>query len=263
MSDKRGRGIQSIEVGGRLLVVLAEADAPLMLREAAERARMTSGQAHAYLVSYRALGLVEQDPATQRYQLGPFALRLGIARLRRQEPLRIIWDAVPAFAESIDLMVTMSIWTESGPIILRLHEAPFQIYSNIRSGARYSLAGTATGRLFAALLPRETIEPVFEAERRRLPRNNERGPAFASFLRSLAEVRRERCSITEGDPVPDISAIAVPVFDLNDQLVAALTVIGRRGIVDCRPQGRHRRATSEFAEQLSLRLGHRPQIVRP
>jgi DNA-binding IclR family transcriptional regulator len=257
MTKKPGRGVQSIEVGGRLLNTLASSERPLMLRDLAQFADLTSGQAHAYLVSFRALGLVEQDPATGRYQLGPFALKLGLARLRRCEPLQIIWDAVPAFAESVNLMVTMSIWTEYGPMVLRLHEAPFQVYSNIRAGARYSLTNTATGRLFAALMPATITEPVLRAELERTDATNAaEGVAYADYIRGLDQIRVDKCACTEGRPVPDISAIAAPVFDLNDQLVAVVTVMGRRGLVECGPDGRHRRAVVEFVAQLSAQLGH-------
>jgi len=256
MANKTGRGVQSIEVGGRLLQVLAKAKVPLMLRELAGHASLTPGQAHAYLVSFRALGLVEQEPSTQRYQLGPFALTLGLARLRRSESLQIVWNAVPKLAETVRLMVTMSIWSECGPIILRLHEAEYQIYSNIRSGARYALTTTATGRLFAALMPPGCVEPLVKAELRQARRTDQDVPTLLQYLQMLEPIRREMCSVTEGSPVPDISAIAVPIFDLNDQLVAAITLIGRRGVLECQPGGRHRCAVTEFASDLSAQLGY-------
>jgi DNA-binding IclR family transcriptional regulator len=62
---------------------------PLMLRDIAAGAKVTPAQAHAYLVSFRKLGLVEQDVASNHYQLGPFALQLGLARLRSFNPLRV------------------------------------------------------------------------------------------------------------------------------------------------------------------------------
>ena len=72
---KAQRGIQSIEVGGRLLAVLVDAAKPLTLRDLAQKAGMTSAKAHPYLVSFGKLGLVEQDAVTGRYGLGPFALQ--------------------------------------------------------------------------------------------------------------------------------------------------------------------------------------------
>ncbi len=256
-AQQAGRGVQSITVGGRLLDGLVRAEGPLMLRELAERAGLTAGQAHAYLVSFRALGLVEQDPATGLYRLGPYALTLGLARLRRHDPLAVIWEAVPAFADAVQLMVTMSIWTDAGPVILRLHEAPFQIYSNIRTGARYSLTQTATGRLFAALMPPKVIQPLVAAEQR-AARKAGVGELVEKkdYAAAIALIRKQGCSQTEGSPVPDISAIAAPVYDLNEQIVAAITLIGRRGLVSCGPGGAHRKAVVDFARTLSTQLGY-------
>jgi DNA-binding IclR family transcriptional regulator len=258
--QRSGRGVQSIEVGGRLHDALVQAQGPLMLRDLAERAALTAGQAHAYLVSFRTLGLVEQDAATGLYRLGPYALTLGLARLRWHDPLAVIWESVPAFAESLHLMVTMSIWTDAGPVILRLHEAPFQIYSNIRTGARYSLTQTATGRLFAALMPIDVVQPLVEAE---LTEARKAGVpdlvAAADYQEALTLIRAEGCSQTEGSPVPDISAIAAPVYDLNEQIVAAITLIGRRGRVACQPGGEHREAVLGFVNHLSQRLGYPTQ----
>ena len=48
---KERRGIQSIEVGGQLLLALAENGRPMSLGDLAKAARMPSGKAHPYLVS--------------------------------------------------------------------------------------------------------------------------------------------------------------------------------------------------------------------
>jgi DNA-binding IclR family transcriptional regulator len=252
-----GRGVQSVDVAGRLLRVLASASGPLMLKDIASGAELPPGQAHAYLVSFRNMALVEQDAATGKYHLGPFALRLGLARVRHYEPLQIIWDAVPAFAEAADLMVTMSIWSEHGPVIMRVYEAPFQIYSNIRTGAVYSLTTTATGRLFAAFSPPAVVEPLVKEE---LRKSRQAGDAerqsLAEYRVALEKIRREHCSWTEGRPVPGISAVSAPVFDLNEQLVAAITIIGPKTAIDCTPNGRQRLELLTFTKDLSARLGY-------
>jgi hypothetical protein len=52
--DVTGRGVQSAEVGGRILVAMVQAGRPLMLRDLAGGADVTPAQAAAYLVSFRA-----------------------------------------------------------------------------------------------------------------------------------------------------------------------------------------------------------------
>jgi DNA-binding IclR family transcriptional regulator len=76
------------------------------------------------------------------------------------------------------------------------------------------------------------------------------------FAAMLAQIRAEGVSRTEGSPVPEISAIAAPVYDLNEQVVAAITLIGRRGRLECGPGGVHREALLKFVSDLSQQLGY-------
>src|SRR3954471_18530610 len=71
-------GIQSIEIGVRLLDVLAAASGPMTLRDLASGAGMSSSKARRYLVSLIKCGIVQQELATSRYDLGEMALRLGL-----------------------------------------------------------------------------------------------------------------------------------------------------------------------------------------
>ena len=61
---------------------MVAAGRPLMLRDIAAGAGITPAQAHAYLVSYRKVNVVEQIDGSGLYQLGRFALQLGLARMR-------------------------------------------------------------------------------------------------------------------------------------------------------------------------------------
>ena len=58
--ESEPRGIQTIEVGGRLLLALAHHGQPLALKDLAQAAAMSPGKAHPYLVSFIKLGLVER-----------------------------------------------------------------------------------------------------------------------------------------------------------------------------------------------------------
>ncbi len=90
--DKERAGIQSVEVGFALLEALARSRGPLMLRDLAASAGMSAAKAHRYLVSFQRLGLVAQDPRNARYDLGPAALKLGLASLSRLDAVQA-WRA--------------------------------------------------------------------------------------------------------------------------------------------------------------------------
>jgi hypothetical protein len=50
---------------------------------------MSAAKAHPYLVSFGKLGLIEQDPQSGRYGLGPLAMQLGLISLQQYDPVRL------------------------------------------------------------------------------------------------------------------------------------------------------------------------------
>src|SRR3954451_16344397 len=98
---KERAGIQSVEVGFALLDVLSKAEGPLMLRDLAGAAGMSAAKAHRYLVSFQRLQLVVQDPASTRYDLGPAALKLGLASLSRLDAVKLARQRVAVLVEPI------------------------------------------------------------------------------------------------------------------------------------------------------------------
>ena len=80
--DLEGKhGVQSLEVGMSLLKAMVAGQQAMMLKDIAAAADMPASKAHRYLVSLIRSGLVEQDPLSSRYTLGPFALNLGLVAL--------------------------------------------------------------------------------------------------------------------------------------------------------------------------------------
>jgi DNA-binding IclR family transcriptional regulator len=247
-TGKPQRGVQSLETGGAILRAMAQAGEPVKLRDLAEAVGTAPSQLHPYLVSLRAIGLVEQ---TDRglYALGPFALELGLVRLRGQDVWRETMRRLPDLAETVQLMVAVSVWGVHGPVIVQVHESPARIHANVRVGGMFSLTGTATGRLFAALMPRECVDPLLAEE---LP-----DPASqAAFRAGLAAVAAQGHATTIDRPIPGVSAVAAPVFDFTGGMQLAVTVIGPTALIDVAPEGRAVRAVLEFTGRLSRDLGY-------
>jgi len=258
MTDVAGRGVQSIEVGGRVLSVLAVARRPLMLRDIAVGADLTPAQAHAYLLSFRKIGLVEQTTPSGLYQLGPFALQLGLARLRSVNALRLAGDAVVELANELGLMVTVTVWGSFGATIVQVQEGTDQIHANVRAGAVYSLIGTATGRVFAAFLPPSVVAAHLQAERRDRARRKRVGEMAdeRAHTDAVATVRRLGYATTEGSPIPGVNALSAPVFDHTRQIQLAVTIIGPADIVEVGPQGPLAARLLAFTHDLSAQLGY-------
>src|SRR5438309_3548337 len=94
--EREQRGIQSVEVGGQLLLALVHSGRPMALKDLAREAGMTPAKAHPYLVSFGKLGLIEQTSASGHYGLGALAMQLGLISLQQFDPVRL---ATPRLAE--------------------------------------------------------------------------------------------------------------------------------------------------------------------
>lgn len=252
MEEKESRGIQSIEVGGRLLRALVHLGRPAPLKDLAREADMTAAKAHPYLVSFGKLGLIAQDPATGHYGLGSLALQMGLISLQQVDPIRLASAELPSLARAIGQTVGIAIWGNRGPTFVRLEEGPTAVHVNMRHGTVVSVQGTASGRLFAAFAPREQ---VLEALRLESGRKTARlDPALEA---QLGRIREQRfASITNGT-VAGITAIAAPVFDGFGQMVLALTAIGPSAMLDEAPTAKAGKLLTGCAQSLSRQLGAR------
>ena len=255
-AEARGpRGIQSIEVGGQLLLALTHHGRPLPLKDLARAAGMSPAKAHPYLVSFQKIGLVEQESDGGRYGLGTLALQMGLIGLQQYDPVRLATPVIEELALQTGLTVAIAVWGNRGPTLVRIAEAPSPVHVSMRHGTVMSLRDTASGRLFAALLPREQVLAALAGS----------GPAAADLkhwpdaelAEALAAVRQHGLSRVDGTAVPGVKAMAAPVFDASGRPVLSLTAIGPGEVMNLDWHGPLAEVLRHEAGALSARLGWR------
>ena len=253
--------IQSVETGFPLLEALVDAARPLALSDLAKRAGMSPAKAHPYLVSFIRVGLVQQNTITARYELGPFALQMGLVGLQRNNPVRVALPHIDALAEEVGHTLGVAVLGSHGPTMIHIREARYPVHVNMRNGTVMSMLHTATGRVFVAWLEAGVARHYIERER-----SDEN--VLASIGRPLRsseeieqltqEIRSQGLAQALGNPLPGIDAVSVPVFDHSGGLVMAITCLGPSSLFDATPQGPIARALLACAADISTQLGYRP-----
>lgn len=257
-TERGPRGIQSIEVGGQLLIALAHHGRPMALKDLAREGQMAPAKAHPYLVSFIKLGLVEQEASSGRYGLGPLALQLGLISLQQYEPVRLATPRIEELAQSLGHTVAIAVWGNRGPTIVRVAESPSPVHISMRHGTVMSLRGTASGRLFAAYLPHAQVQEALAAEdagQALSPdQRTEQDRAFSAQLESsrIAGLASSRDGVVHG-----VSALAAPVLDDQGRMVLSLTAIGPSGNFDLALDGPLALALQRTGQDLSRQLGWR------
>jgi DNA-binding IclR family transcriptional regulator len=211
------RGIQSIEIGARVIDALRQAPGPQSLKELAVAARIPTSNCHRYLVSFVRAGFVSQDPATSRYDLGPGLLQAGLAALSRLDAVEIGTNALTRLVDSTGHTGLLAIWADLGPVIVRWMPGRLAIRTTLSTGSRMPLLTSATGRIFLAYLPNRQTARLAAKEMMT-------GKANAKAI--AADIRTRGMARVSGDHIPGLNAIAAPILDLHGEAAAAITLVG-------------------------------------
>lgn len=239
-AGRSARGIKSITVGGRLLQALIDASKPLTLREISARADITPAQAHAYLVSLKRVGMVVQQFESGPYLLGPFALQVGLSRLRCLPIFRRASTLLKELSTSLNVMSILSVWGAKGPTALMVVQARDKRSDlNVRMGTRFSVLNTATGRVFGAFRGPQQVDAQMKLEQEHNPLPNYQTDVqyMKEYWDRLEKIRKQGFSMIEGARVPGIDAVAVPIFDEHKEFAGAVTCVGHADILDTDPAG--------------------------
>ena len=219
---------------------------------------MHSGKAHRYLVSLTRIELVRQDEASGHYGIGPMAISLGLAGLRNVDVVRTSTTLLPGLRDEINETVLLAIWSPQGPVVFALEDSSRPVYMNIRVGSILPLTTTATGRVFAAFLPRQVTASLISAEQAQASR----AQSAAQFRKTTEEARRRGLAEVHGDLVPGVNAIAAPVFNQKDHIVGVIGAVGRSEDLDVSYDGAVAGALRRTAAEISRRMGREPQTNR-
>jgi DNA-binding IclR family transcriptional regulator len=221
MRDRR-KGIQSIEHGAKLLEALSNSRKALPLKNVAAMAGMSASMAHRYLTSFIRTGLVEQDPVSAHYDLGALALRLGLAALSRTDWMQIAENEFRQLVERVDIDGHITVWGSYGVTVVRYHNRHAPILSNFRLGDVLPLLESAAGRIFLTHLGKRTTRPILSAE---ASKSAEKRLSAKEVEQITTFVRKEGYAWIDGQVIRSIRAIAVPIFDSQGELQAAISLV--------------------------------------
>ena len=261
------RRIGSVGVGFRLVRALEAGARPMSLTELAKSTGMPSSQAHLYLVSFAEEGLVWQDPSTSHYQLGPYAIQLGVAAIRATDVLAFTKDALLSLVRETGDSAYASIWTDYGPVIVQKIDGGRLIPVSIRVGHVMPLLTSATGRIFLAYLPRTQTQALVGKEL--AGRQAARGRPAQTIATArdvddlVATVRTLGLAQTDSLLYAGFLGISVPILNHDGEICCSVTIMGPQGAFDPSTESVAAEALRRQAADLCRRLGWRGEPAVP
>lgn len=231
-------GVQSVEIGMRVIEHFVAADGPLPLRDVAKATGLGPSATHRYLVSFVRSGLLIQLD-DQRYDLGPLAIRLGFAGLSRIDALQLAIEALERFVAETGMTAMLSVWSERGPLVVRWRQGVKPVFTTIAVGSVMPVLNSATGQVFLAWRGDEAVMALA-------------GNKSKASVLAKAVLQTGYADIS-GDLIPGLAAVSVPILDGAGALVAAITAVAAGADIDAAA----RQSLITSAEGASAALGYR------
>lgn len=217
--SKKRAGIQSVEIGMRVLETLASLGGPRPLAAIVRGCGLSPSQTHRYLASLSEAGMVQQD-VRGNYDLGPAALKLGLSALARIDVFRIADEKLSEFRSETGGTVLLAALGPAGPTIVRWHMGSPPIVTSLALGSVLSLVNSATGQVFMAFSQESEIASFVQTELERNP-----SVSAAQINEVTASVRKNGKAHVSGTLIPGLDAKAYPILDLQGKAVFVATLI--------------------------------------
>lgn len=197
--------------------------------------------------------LLEVDPVTRAYGLGPAAVALG-ARALRDAKLRPV--ALPELRELQRLTgetTTVSARVPDGRVYLDQVVSEKEIRMTVELGRRFPVHAGSTGRAIMAFLPASEQETLLTGHLESLTPDTIVDP---DKLRSvLRTVRATGIAESGGERQLGAASLAAPIFDLDGQPIGALSVCGPRSRFTDEVRERFAPLVARSADTVSRALG--------
>ena len=221
LTGTRG-GTESADRVADVLLLLMDATEPLGVTEVATELGMGKSVAHRVLRSLASRNLVEQDPETSAYRLGPAAVAIGAKALSHS---KLETEAAPFLRELRDRTGETTLL--SRPVAGgRVHVAQFESRRHVRMtvdlGVFRPWHAGASGKILLAYSPPDFRERAIALEAERYGLDDD---AIRSLNEALELARERGFALSSGERNPDASAVAAPIL-VRGVAIGAISICG-------------------------------------
>jgi DNA-binding IclR family transcriptional regulator len=251
------QGVDKVEVVGTILQAFLSLPRPVRLKDLELQTGIASAKLHRYLVSMIRCGLVRRHEGSSRYDFGLLTYRMGQAALHEHDLLSLLGPLLEEYAGELtgpDMGHAVGIgqWVGHGATIVHWFENNSPLTVRMKPGAMLDITGSATAKLLAAYLPRETTEPIVRRELEAKGKLTDK--EIARIYSEYTAIRKRSIAHSLGARQSGLNALSAPVFDHDGSVVAALTMLGMGPHFDASPESKAAARLLRVSTALSARL---------
>ena len=198
---------------------------PAGVNDLARAVSLSPATVYRLLIAMVAEGLVSQDAADAKYQIGRAVIPLAVNYLNRAH---LGGDCLPIMrklAEAAGETVNLGVLNGSAVYYVQQVEGSNPLRFGRDIGPSVPVYCSALGKMFLALMAdkeRESLLRTISLERR----TKNTITSKRSLARAIESIRKQGYAVDMGENIPDLVGLAAPIWDFSGSLVAGLSLMG-------------------------------------
>lgn len=223
----------------------------------AEETGQSPATVYRILITLEGRGLVEFEPQEQLWQIGPQAFVIGARFLRRTSLVERARPILRWLMEQTGETANLGVERETAVLFVSQVETPATIRAFFPPGTLSPMHASGIGKALMAQMDKARLARVL------------RGRGLEAFTAQtltdpaqlgadLAEIRRRGYAVDDEEKNDGMRCIAAPVFDMNGEAVAGISVSGPTSRVTREDVARLSQPVIEAARDLTLAIGGVP-----
>jgi IclR family pca regulon transcriptional regulator len=246
--------IQSLARGLNIMELLAKSSQPLTLTEIANQARLTKTTVQRFINTLNALGYIKRDE-NKRYVLGTRLLSLAYSFLNTSSLVNMVRPYLDELSTELNNTVNLAVLDDVHSLCLYRKEISRLVKFDVGPGAKLPC--------YAASLGKVLLSGLREDELTKLMNKIEFTPLTPKTILSkeklreeIIETRKKGYAISDQELSLDLYSIAVPLFDNQGEMIAAINISMESNLRDSPNLKDKIRILMEKGEMICRNLGY-------
>jgi len=249
-------GSQSLERGLEILELLDASSEPLGIREMARSLDISPTIVQRLVNTLSEYGYLQQNADMRKYVIGYRAFGLGWKLTADDRLIAASMDALQNLSSNHQLNSYLGVLRQERALYLLALQSEGPIAIRGVPGAKAYLHSTAMGKVLLAQLPEEQALAILKraplARPTRLTKTNPE-----DIMNELAEIRKSGVAYVNGENLPSVTSIGVPIWDHKNTVVASISVAYPNEYFPLEEEKNIEQILKETGQSISSALGYK------
>lgn len=223
--NKRSKTIASVEKAVKVIEYMARSDHDMGVTEIANGLNYGISATYHMLNTLRQCDVIEQDERTRKFKLGLKLWQIGLLAYRQNHISSVLMPYLKKLKNLTGETANLIIMNGDRVVYIAQEESDRLVRMFTEAGATEQLHCTAAGKVLLSHKPKKTRELILD--RIELDRYTDKTIVDKEeFARELDQVRERGYGFDNEERELGVSCIGAPVFNLNDEAIACITISG-------------------------------------